>query len=98
MGENQNQNQQLAFPYDPKDGFWLNYARGWGNNLVQNPLMPLQGIGTFWSAMQNYRLNKDMFNLQRKAFNQQMALAQADEDRTKQRFEWLKQARAGSSL
>ena len=55
-------------------------------------------MGENQNQNQQYRLNKDMFNLQRKAFNQQMELAQANEDRTKERFEWLKQARAGSSL
>ena len=87
-----------AFGFDPEGGFWNNYAAGWKQQLHENPLMPLQGIGNFWSNWQNYKLNKNMFNLQRDAFNQQMQIAQANEDRTKERFEWLKQARAGSSL
>ena len=82
---------------DP-NSFWDNYLGGWKNQLYQNPLMPVQAIGNFWSNWQNYKLNKNMFNLQKDAFNQQMQIAQANEDRTKERFEWLKQARAGSSL
>lgn len=89
---------QNPYQYDPEAGFWSNYGVGWKNQLVNNPLMPLQGIGTFWTNLQNYRQQRDMYNLQKQAFNQQMQLAQANEDRTKQRFEWLKQARAGSSL
>lgn len=91
-------NSQNPYQYDPNAGFWSNYTTGWKNQLVTNPLMPLQGIGNFWSNLQNYRQQRDIFNLQKQAFNQQMQLAQANEDRTKQRFEWLKQARAGSSL
>lgn len=78
---------------------WLNnYGKGLGNYITENPTLPFQWLGTGINGLMQYQQNRQNYKLANQAFQFQKQMMQNEEDRTQQRFEWLKQARASSSL
>lgn len=79
-------------------GFWDNYLTGFGNYLTKNPLQPLNlGYG-IWSSINDYKMQKQNYNLARDAYNFQKQMAENNEARNQERFNWLRDARATSQL
>lgn len=82
----------------PDPNFWDNYLTGFGNYLTKNPLQPLNlGYG-IWSSINDYRMQKQNYNLARDAYNFQKQMAENNEARNQERFNWLRDARATSQL
>lgn len=96
----------MAYSIGPNGNFIPDQKAPWYQNMwnstmyawAQNPTAPLQSIGDWWGAFNNYKMAKNNYNLTKDYFNFQRQLAQNNEDRIQQRFDWLKQARASSSL
>ena len=83
---------------DMNSGFWDNYLTGFGNYFTKNPLQPLNlGYG-IWSSINDYKMQKQNYNLARDAYNFQKQMAENNEARNQERFNWLRDARATSQL
>ena len=83
---------------NPQNSWWDNYVSGLGDYIKQNPLSPLQAIGSFWSTWDTYKNNRENLKLNRAAFNLQKQAYENTEARAQEAFDWQRQARKSAQL
>lgn len=85
-------------PGDDEKGFWDEYFKGLGNYIKQNPLAPINAIGSLWNGWQSYKNNREALKMAQRNYDLQKQAYYDQEARNKEAFAMQKRNWQGHQL
>ena len=85
-------------PGDDEKGFWDEYLTGIGNYIKQNPLAPINAIGSLWNGWQSYKNNREALKMAQRDYDLQKQAYYDQEARNKEAFAMQKRNWQGHQL
>ena len=85
-------------PEDDEKGFWDEYLTGIGNYIKQNPLAPINAIGSLWNGWQSYKNNREALKMAQRNYDLQKQAYYDQEARNKEAFAMQKRNWQGHQL
>lgn len=85
-------------PGDDEKGFWDEYLKGIGNYIKQNPLAPINAIGSLWNGWQSYKNNREALKMAQRNYDLQKQAYYDQEARNKEAFAMQKRNWQGHQL
>ena len=85
-------------PGDDEKGFWDEYLKGIGNYIKQNPLAPINAIGSLWNGWQSYKNNREALKMAQRDYDLKKQAYYDQEARNKEAFAMQKRNWQGHQL
>ena len=85
-------------PGDDEKGFWDEYLTGIGNYIKQNPLAPINAIGSLWNGWQSYKNNREALKMAQRDYDLKKQAYYDQEARNKEAFAMQKRNWQGHQL
>lgn len=85
-------------PEDDEKGFWDEYLTGIGNYIKQNPLAPINALGSLWNGWQSYKNNREALKMAQRNYDLQKQAYYDQEARNKEAFAMQKRNWQGHQL
>lgn len=85
-------------PEDDEKGFWDEYLKGIGNYIKQNPLAPINAIGSLWNGWQSYKKNREALKMAQRDYDLKKQAYYDQEARNKEAFAMQKRNWQGHQL
>lgn len=85
-------------PGDDEKGFWDEYFKGIGNYIKQNPLAPINAIGSLWNGWQSYKNNREALKMAQRDYDLKKQAYYDQEARNKEAFAMQKRNWQGHQL
>lgn len=79
-------------------GFWDEYLEGIGNYIKQNPLAPINAIGSLWNGWQSYKNNREALKMAQRDYDLKKQAYYDQEARNKEAFAMQKRNWQGHQL
>lgn len=83
--------------YEEK-GFWDEYLEGIGNYIKQNPLAPINALGSLWNGWQSYKNNREALKMAQRDYDLKKQAYYDQEARNKEAFAMQKRNWQGHQL
>lgn len=83
---------------DDEKGFWDEYFKGIGNYIKQNPLAPINAIGSLWNGWQSYKNNREALKMAQRDYDLKKQAYYDQEARNKEAFAMQKRNWQGHQL
>ena len=85
-------------PEDDEKGFWDEYFKGIGNYIKQNPLAPINAIGSLWNGWQSFKNNREALKMAQRDYDLKKQAYYDQEARNKEAFAMQKRNWQGHQL
>ena len=85
-------------PGDDEKGFWDEYLKGIGNYIKQNPLAPINALGSLRNGWQSYKNNREAFKMAQRDYDLKKQAYYDQEARNKEAFAMQKRNWQGHQL
>ena len=85
-------------PGDDEKGFWDEYLKGIGNYIKQNPLEPINALGSLWNGWQSYKNNREALKMAQRDYDLKKQAYYDQEARNKEAFAMQKRNWQGHQL
>ena len=85
-------------PEDDEKGFWDEYLTGIGNYIKQNPLAPINALGSLWNGWQSYKNNREALKMAQRDYDLKKQAYYDQEARNKEAFAMQKRNWQGHQL
>lgn len=85
-------------PEDDEKGFWDEYFKGIGNYIKQNPLAPINALGSLWNGWQSYKNNREALKMAQRDYDLKKQAYYDQEARNKEAFAMQKRNWQGHQL
>lgn len=79
-------------------GFWDEYLKGIGNYIKQNPLAPINALGSLWNGWQSYKNNREALKMAQRDYDLKRQAYYDQEARNKEAFAMQKRNWQGHQL
>lgn len=79
-------------------GFWDEYLEGIGNYIKQNPLAPINALGSLWNGWQSYKNNREALKMAQRDYDLKRQAYYDQEARNKEAFAMQKRNWQGHQL
>lgn len=83
---------------DDEKGFWDEYLKGIGNYIKQNPLAPINALGSLWNGWQSYKNNREALKMAQRDYDLKKQAYYDQEARNKEAFAMQKRNWQGHQL
>lgn len=83
---------------EDEKGFWDEYLKGIGNYIKQNPLAPINALGSLWNGWQSYKNNREAFKMAQRDYDLKKQAYYDQEARNKEAFAMQKRNWQGHQL
>ena len=85
-------------PGDDEKGFWDEYFKGIGNYIKQNPLEPINALGSLWNGWQKFKNNREALKMAQRDYDLKKQAYYDQEARNKEAFAMQKRNWQGHQL
>lgn len=85
-------------PEDDEKGFWDEYLKGIGNYIKQNPLEPINALGSLWNGWQKWKNNREALKMAQRDYDLKKQAYYDQEARNKEAFAMQKRNWQGHQL
>ena len=85
-------------PGDDEKGFWDEYLKGIGNYIKQNPLEPINALGSLWNGWQKFKNNREALKMAQRDYDLKKQAYYDQEARNKEAFAMQKRNWQGHQL
>ena len=85
-------------PDDDEKGFWDEYFKGIGNYIKQNPLEPINALGSLWNGWQKFKNNREALKMAQRDYDLKKQAYYDQEARNKEAFAMQKRNWQGHQL
>ena len=85
-------------PEDDEKGFWDEYLKGIGNYIKQNPLEPINALGSLWNGWQKFKNNREALKMAQRDYDLKKQAYYDQEARNKEAFAMQKRNWQGHQL
>lgn len=85
-------------PGDDEKGFWDEYLKGIGNYIKQNPLEPINALGSLWNGWQKWKNNREALKMAQRDYDLKKQAYYDQEARNKEAFAMQKRNWQGHQL
>lgn len=85
-------------PEDDEKGFWDEYFKGIGNYIKQNPLEPINALGSLWNGWQKFKNNREALKMAQRDYDLKKQAYYDQEARNKEAFAMQKRNWQGHQL